>query len=33
MADRVGPALGSTITEITQTAPNELAFKRTAPAG
>ena len=31
--DRVGPALGSTITEITQTAPNELAFKRTAPGG
>jgi hypothetical protein len=31
--DRIGPALGSTITEVTQTAPNELAFKRAAPGG
>ena len=31
--DRIGPALGSTITEVTQTAPNELAFKRTASGG
>jgi len=31
--DRIGPALGSSITEVTQTAPDELAFKRTAPAG
>jgi hypothetical protein len=30
--DRIGPALGSSITEVTQTAPDELAFKRTAPA-
>jgi len=31
--DRAGPALGITVTEVTQTAPNELAFKRTAPGG
>ena len=31
--NRVGPSLGSTVTEVTQTAPNELAFKRTAPGG
>jgi hypothetical protein len=31
--DRAGPALGSTVTEVTQTAPDELAFKRTAPGG
>jgi len=31
--DRAGPALGSTVTEVMQTAPNELAFKRTAPGG
>jgi hypothetical protein len=31
--DRVGPALGSSVTEVTQTAPNELVFKRTAPGG
>jgi hypothetical protein len=31
--DRMGPALGSTVTEVTQTAPKELAFKRTAPGG
>jgi hypothetical protein len=27
------PALGAAVTEATQTAPNELAFKRTAPSG
>jgi hypothetical protein len=31
--DSVGPTLGSSTTEVTQTAPNELAFKRTAPGG
>jgi hypothetical protein len=31
--DLIGPALGSSVTEVTQTAPNELAFKRTASAG
>jgi hypothetical protein len=31
--DHIGPALGSTVTEATQTAPDELAFKRTAPGG
>jgi hypothetical protein len=31
--DRAGPTLGSTVTEVTQTAPDELAFKRTAPGG
>jgi len=31
--DRIGPALGSSVTEVTQTAPNELTFKRTASAG
>ena len=30
---RIGPALGSSVTEVTQTAPNELTFKRTASAG
>jgi hypothetical protein len=30
---RIGPTLGSTVTEVTQTAPNQLAFKRTAPGG
>ena len=29
----VGPTLGNTITEITQTAPNELTFTRKAPGG
>ncbi|MDE3066655.1 MAG: hypothetical protein KGJ60_03800 [Verrucomicrobiota bacterium] len=29
----VGPALGNTVTEITQTASNELAFTRKAPGG
>jgi hypothetical protein len=29
----VGPTLGNTVTEITQTAPNELAFTRSAPGG
>ncbi len=31
--DRIEPSLGATVTEVTQTAPTELAFKRTAPAG
>ena len=31
--DRIEPALGNAVTEVTQTAPNELAFKRTAPGG
>jgi hypothetical protein len=31
--DRIGPTLGNTVTEITQTAPDELSFKRKAPAG
>ena len=31
--DRVTPALGSTVTEVMQTAPDELAYKRTAPGG
>jgi hypothetical protein len=31
--DRIGPSLGSSITEVTQTAPDELAFKRAAPGG
>jgi hypothetical protein len=31
--DRIEPALGNTVTEVTQTAPNELTFKRTAPGG
>jgi hypothetical protein len=31
--DRIGPALGSSITEVTQTAPSELTFKRAAPGG
>ena len=30
---RVGPTLGNTVTEITQTAPNELSFTRKAPGG
>ena len=30
---RIGPTLGSTVTEITQTAPNELTFLRQAPGG
>jgi hypothetical protein len=30
---RIGQPLGSTVTEITQTAPNELTFTRRAPAG
>jgi len=29
----IGPTLGNTATEITQTAPNELSFKRSAPGG
>ena len=31
--DHIDPALGSSVTEVTQTAPNELAFQRTAPGG
>jgi hypothetical protein len=31
--DRVGPTLGNTVTEVTQTAPNELTFMRQAPGG
>jgi sarcosine oxidase gamma subunit len=31
--DRIEPALGKAVTEVTQTAPNELAFKRTAGGG
>jgi hypothetical protein len=31
--DRVSPALGSSVTEVTQTAPDEFAFQRTAPGG
>ena len=31
--DRVGPALGVTVTEVKQTAPNELTLQRKAPAG
>jgi hypothetical protein len=31
--DRAGPTLGNTITEVTQTAPDELTFKRKAPGG
>ncbi len=29
----IGPTLGNRVTEVTQTAPNELTFKRSAPAG
>ena len=31
--DRIGPTLGNTVTEIKQTAPNELSFTRKAPGG
>ena len=31
--NRAGPTLGNTATEITQTAPNELTFTRSAPGG
>jgi len=31
--DRVGPTLGNTVTEVTQTAPDELTFTRQAPGG
>jgi hypothetical protein len=31
--DRIGPGLGNTVTEITQTAPDEWMFKRKAPGG
>jgi hypothetical protein len=31
--DRVGPTLSNTVTEVTQTAPNELTFMRQAPGG
>ena len=31
--NRIGPTLGTTVTEVTQTAPNELSFMRKAPGG
>ncbi|HEX5398903.1 MAG TPA: hypothetical protein VFY06_07635 [Verrucomicrobiae bacterium] len=31
--DHIGPTLGGTVTEVTQTGPNELTFQRTAPGG
>jgi hypothetical protein len=31
--NRVGPTLSNTVTEVTQTAPNELTFMRQAPGG
>ena len=31
--DRISPTLGNTVTEITQTAPDEWAFKRKSPGG
>jgi hypothetical protein len=31
--DHVGPTLSNTVTEVTQTAPNELSFTRKAPGG
>ncbi len=31
--NRVGPTLGNNVTEVTQTAPNELSFTRKAPGG
>ena len=31
--NRIGPTLGNTVTEVTQTAPNELSFTRKAPGG
>ncbi len=31
--NRIAPSLGSSVTEVTQTAPNELAFNRTSPCG
>lgn len=31
--DQIGPTLGNSVTEITQTAPDELAFMRKAPGG
>jgi hypothetical protein len=31
--NRIGPTLGNTATEVTQTAPNELSFTRKAPGG
>jgi hypothetical protein len=31
--DHIGPTLGNTVTEITQTAPDEWTFKRKAPGG
>jgi hypothetical protein len=30
---RIGPALGVAVTEVTETAPEALSFKRSAPAG
>jgi hypothetical protein len=31
--NQIGPTLGNSVTEVTQTGPNELAFTRTAPGG
>jgi hypothetical protein len=31
--ERIGPTLGNTLTEVKQTAPNELSFTRNAPGG
>jgi hypothetical protein len=31
--NRIGPTLGNNVTKVTQTAPNELSFTRTAPGG
>ena len=31
--DRIGPALGASVTEVKQVAPNELAFTRSATGG
>jgi hypothetical protein len=31
--NKIGPTLGNTVTEITQTAPDQMTFVRTAPGG
>jgi hypothetical protein len=31
--NQIGPTLGNSVTEVTQTGPNELTFTRSAPAG
>jgi hypothetical protein len=31
--NHIGPTLGDSVTEVTQTGPSELSFKRSAPAG